>query len=74
LTVLNLYWNDISDDGAKYFADALKQNTVIFCCLFLFCLYLFFIQKLTTLYLSNNRIGDDGAQELAVALQQNQVK
>ena len=75
LTLLDLYGNQIGDQGAQHLTDTLRNNTVT---LFLshsssFHHIHFFTQTLTTLDLGNNQIGDEGAQHLADALRNNTV-
>ena len=80
LTKLNLGFNGISDAGAQYLADALRNSKVSetlfpFHPLRLFYLweYLSFIQTLTRLDLCSNRISDIGMQYLADGLRNSKV-
>jgi Ran GTPase-activating protein (RanGAP) involved in mRNA processing and transport len=75
LTTLSLDNNSIGDEGAKYLADALRENDVISLRHFLIILITHcFIQVLTTLDLRTNDIDTPGAQYLANALIENKVK
>src|SRR5262249_16121622 len=79
---LNLSWNQIGAEGAKWLAEALKVNTE--CCLkakicihFFTCLSLLLCIlkdlncKIQILYLRDNKIGAEGAKWLAEALKVN---
>jgi Ran GTPase-activating protein (RanGAP) involved in mRNA processing and transport len=72
LTTLLLWCNNIGNEGARYFANALKQNQVTTVTSHTI-IQSYFIQTLTILNLDRNEIGDQGAQHLADALKQNQV-
>jgi len=74
LTTLNLFDNQIGNEGAQYFADVLQANKVRDI-LYLFITYLLHhsIQTLTTLNLPSNDISDEGVQHLAKMLQNNTV-
>lgn len=76
LTRLELYQNEIGDQGAEHLLDALKHNSVISSLLDVshksFIIHSL-IQTLTGLDLHQNQIGDQGAQHLADALKNNRV-
>lgn len=75
LNELYLGSNEIQDEGAKYLADAVKNNTVvlIFLSFILYSHFKFFIQTLTIVDLNYNRIGPEGARYLADELKNNTV-
>lgn len=76
LTRLELYQNQISDQGAQHLLDALKHNSVIPSLLDLshksFIIHSV-TQTVTSLDLHQNQIGNQGAQHLAAALKNNRV-
>ncbi len=76
LTTLDLYQNEISDQGIQYLANMLRQNKVLYIQTFDYSIYpahFYSGQTLTTLHLSQNRIDDEGAEYLAYALRKNRV-
>ena len=72
LTTLLLWCNSISNEGARYLANALQQNQVTTVTSHTI-LQSYYTQTLTILNLNCNKIGDHGAQHLADALQKNKV-
>ncbi len=64
--------NHISDEGALYLADVLRNNKVIYITIS-FGLDLFSIQILKQLNIANNQIGDCGVQHLVDSLRNNNV-
>jgi Ran GTPase-activating protein (RanGAP) involved in mRNA processing and transport len=74
ITILNLSSNHIADEGTKYLAMVVKQNTVtIIVPSFLSFYSHFFSQTITALDLSNNQISDSGAKSLLKILPENEV-
>ena len=75
LTYVDLYANEIGDQGAEHLANALQQNKVtrFILLFFLFNHSFTILQILITLNLEHDKIGDQGAEHLANALQQNKV-
>jgi hypothetical protein len=66
--------NQIGPQEAQYFAEALKQNTVMKEFLHHFQININnFIQTLTLLYIYRNEIADEGTTYLAKALKLNKV-
>jgi Ran GTPase-activating protein (RanGAP) involved in mRNA processing and transport len=71
---LELYSNQIGDQGVKHLADALKSNQVNEHVFQTYLIkYFLFLKTLSVLALGNNKIGDEGAKYLAEALQNNTV-
>jgi Ran GTPase-activating protein (RanGAP) involved in mRNA processing and transport len=74
LITLDFANNNISDEGAQYLADALKNNTVNMIFFPIPPSYLFFFkQTMTELALAENAIGESGARYLADLLTNNMV-
>ena len=76
LSQLNLGYNEIGAEGARYLSEALQKNTVSWnqhCFMFFLNHILYSLQTLLLLDLGFNEIGDKGAQYLSEALQKNTV-
>lgn len=75
LTILDLRYNNLGDEGAQHLADALRNNAVsIMLPSDRLCSHLDILsQILTTLKLDCNQIGSVGIQHLVDALQNNTI-
>ncbi len=76
LTILNLEYNAIADEGAKHLGEGLKENKVRQNqSLRFYHIHLsYFIQTLTILNLEGNKIENIGAEHLGEGLKENKVR
>jgi len=72
LNSLGLYNNNIGQAGARYLAEALRQNKVTQESAFTF-IFIYLLQTLSTFVIFQNEIGDEGIEHLADALHHNNV-
>lgn len=72
LRIVNVAWNEIDNDGARYLADSLKLNRVK-PCFHLLIDIMMLLQILREMDLADNKIEADGIRFIAESLKTNRV-